>query len=79
MKVPRDVNADKLIKLLERYGYVIIKQTGSHIKLVKKTDESEHVITVPDHKPIKIGTLQKIIKDICSFNNLDINNFYKQL
>ena len=79
MKVPRDVNADKLIKFLEKYGYVIINQTGSHIKLSKKTDEGEHIITVPNHKPIKIGTLQSIVKDICNFNNLDIKNFYRQL
>ena len=79
MRVPRDVNADELIKLLERYGYIVVRQTGSHIRMLKKTVESEHTITVPNHKPIKIGTLQGIAKDICSFNKLDINAFYKQL
>jgi len=79
MRVPRDVNADELIKLLEHYCYVVIRQTGSHIRLLKKTGESEHNITIPNHSPIKIGTLQSIIKDICNFNKLNINNFYKQL
>ena len=79
MRVPRDVNADSLIRLLEKYGYIIIRQTGSHIRMSKKTDDAEHNITIPNHKPIKIGTLQNIIKDICSFNKLDINNFYRQL
>ena len=79
MRIPRDVNADELIKLLEKYGYVVIRQTGSHIRLLKKTEESEHSITIPNHKPIKIGTLHSIVKDICNFNELDINDFYRQL
>jgi predicted RNA binding protein YcfA (HicA-like mRNA interferase family) len=79
MRVPRDINAADLIKLLEKYGYIVVKQTGSHIKMTKKTDGSEHTITVPNHKPVKIGTLQSIAKDICNFNNLDINGFYRKL
>ena len=79
MKVPRDVDADDLIHLLERYGYDVIRQTGSHIRLSKKLDEGEHVITVPNHAPIKIGTLQNIAKDVCTVNKLDIHDFYSHL
>jgi predicted RNA binding protein YcfA (HicA-like mRNA interferase family) len=35
MKVPRDVNANELVKTLERLGYDVIRQTGSHIRLNK--------------------------------------------
>jgi len=79
MKVPRDVNANALIKLMERFGYNIVRQTGSHIRLSKVINDNEHAITVPNHKPIKIGTLHNIAKDICNANNYDISNFYHQL
>ena len=79
MKVPRDVSANELIKLLARYGYTIVRQTGSHVRLYKKLDDRDHIITIPNHKPIKIGTLQFIVKDICSVNRLDMNAFYNQL
>ena len=79
MKVPRDVDAGTLINLLETFGYVAVRQTGSHIRLSKKLDEGEHAITVPNHKPVKIGTLQSIAKDICTVNKLDLNDFYAQL
>ena len=79
MKVPRDVYAIDLINLLKHYGYSIIRQTGSHIRLSKVLHEREHSITVPNRKPIKIGTLQSIVNDVCSVNNLDINNFYQRL
>ena len=79
MKVPRDVDASELIKLLERHGYIVIRQTGSHIRLSKIIDDGEHAITVPNHKPVKIGTLQNIMKDFCAVNRLDINEIYRQL
>ena len=79
MKVPRDVGATDLINLLRRYGYSIIRQTGSHIRLSKLLDGGEHSITVPNHKPIKIGTLQSIANDVCLVNSLNINDFYRQL
>jgi len=79
MKVPRDVNAGDLIKLMARLGYIVIRQTGSHIRISKIINGNEHAITVPNHKPIKIGTLQNIAKDICLANKYDINDFYNKL
>jgi len=79
MKVPRDVDAGGLITLLERNGYTVIRQTGSHIRLSKMFDDVEHAITVPNHRPIKIGTLHGIVKDICFVNKIDVKDFYSQL
>ena len=80
MKVPRDVSADNLISTLKQYGYLVVRQTGSHIRLSKNLDgEDEHNITVPNHKPIKIGTLQSIVTQVCLINRLDIKEFYLKL
>jgi len=79
MKVPRDVDASELITTLKRHGYSVVRQTGSHIRLSKIIDSKEHAITVPNHKPIKIGVLQNIVKDVCNVNRLEINAFYQQL
>ena len=79
MKVPRNADAGALISLLERYGYTVVRQTGSHIRMSKKLDYGEHTITVPNHKPIKIGTLQAIAKDVCSFNKISLSSFYSKL
>ena len=79
MKVPRDIDADNLINTLMRHGYIVIRQTGSHIRLSKKLDNDEHNITVPNHKPVKIGTLQSIATQVCKRNNIDIRDFYQEL
>jgi predicted RNA binding protein YcfA (HicA-like mRNA interferase family) len=63
MKIPRDVSAEDLVKKLKSFGYNPTRQTGSHIRLT--TEQSgQHHITIPNHDPIKIGTLSAILTDI---------------
>lgn len=64
MKIPRDINAIELIKKLEKIGYKKTRQTGSHIRLTKKYEDKEFNITIPNHNPIKIGTLNSILNSI---------------
>lgn len=63
MKLPRNVSAGELIKLLKNYGYVPTRQSGSHIRLSTILN-GEHHLTIPNHDPLKIGTLSSILKDI---------------
>ena len=64
MKIPRDLGADELIKLLKKkYGYEVTRQTGSHIRLTT-TQKGEHSITISNHNYLKIGTLNSILSDV---------------
>jgi predicted RNA binding protein YcfA (HicA-like mRNA interferase family) len=44
------------------FGFQQVRQKGSHIIMQKKTASSTITVPVPDHKEIKIGTLQSIIR-----------------
>ena len=33
MKLPRDIGGEDLIKLLAKFGYEVVRQTGSHVRL----------------------------------------------
>lgn len=70
MKIPRDVSADDLIKMLSKLGYSISRQKGSHIRLTSKIKNEEHHITIPNHSPLKIGTLNNILNDIAEKNKI---------
>ena len=63
MKLPRDVSGEDLAKQLNRLGYNISRQTGSHMRLIRIGDV-EHRVTIPAHGTLKIGTLNSILKDI---------------
>jgi predicted RNA binding protein YcfA (HicA-like mRNA interferase family) len=65
MRLPRDLTGKKLAKIVEVLGYRIERQTGSHIRLTTSKN-GEHHITIPNHSPIKIGTLNAILKDIAN-------------
>ena len=54
------MSADKIIKVLKRAGFRIVRQSGSHIHLWN--DESRTLVTVPNHSELAKGTLNSIIK-----------------
>ncbi|MBI5912940.1 type II toxin-antitoxin system HicA family toxin [Candidatus Azambacteria bacterium] len=59
----RSLTAKKLIKILERHGFIFSRQKGSH--MIWKNIVSGIIVPVPLHgksKPIPIGTLLAIIK-----------------
>lgn len=64
MKIPRDLSAKDLIKVLSVYGYYISRQRGSHIRLTKISETGEHHISIPNHDPLKLGTLSAILNDV---------------
>jgi predicted RNA binding protein YcfA (HicA-like mRNA interferase family) len=48
------------VKALERAGFAVYRQRGSHITLVRKDPPSQ--TTVPNHKELDKGTLRAIIR-----------------
>jgi len=47
---------------MEQNGFVQVRQRGSHIVMQKPTTDSTITVPVPNHKEIRIGTLQSIIR-----------------
>lgn len=79
MKLPRDLGGEELAKLLERYDYRITRQTGSHLRLTSTLKGAEHHVTIPRHKPLKIGTLNNILKDIAAYLEMDKQELIREL
>jgi predicted RNA binding protein YcfA (HicA-like mRNA interferase family) len=61
VKLPRDVSGRELAQALGRLGFAIDHQTGSHIRLTLTRDR-EHHLTIPAHDPLKVGTLNAILR-----------------
>ncbi|MBK8475173.1 MAG: type II toxin-antitoxin system HicA family toxin [Opitutaceae bacterium] len=64
MRLPRDLfGRDVANALCTRWGYVKVNQVGSHIIL--QTDvPKHHRLSVPDHKPLRTGTLNAILREV---------------
>jgi predicted RNA binding protein YcfA (HicA-like mRNA interferase family) len=62
MKLPRDISGRELARSLDKYGYTVTRQSGSHIRLTTHQN-GEHHITIPIHKELRVGTLHAILTD----------------
>ena len=60
-KVP-SLPYDQTIKALQRDGWVVVRQRGSHVRLQKHTATETLKLTVPTHRPLKRSTLAHILK-----------------
>jgi len=60
-KVPA-LNYDRIVAALQRDGWVVVRQRGSHIRLQKHLTDKTLKLTVPMHKPVKRSTLSHILK-----------------
>ena len=60
-KVP-SLDYELVVKALQRAGFVVVRQRGSHIRLQKHLLAEVLKITVPAHKPIKRSTLSHLLK-----------------
>jgi predicted RNA binding protein YcfA (HicA-like mRNA interferase family) len=64
MRIPRDLTGRLFAACLcKHWGYVKVHQQGSHIIL--QTEHPSHQrIPVPDHSPLRIGTLAAILRHV---------------
>ncbi|MDP2674373.1 MAG: type II toxin-antitoxin system HicA family toxin [Dehalococcoidia bacterium] len=79
MKLPRDLSGTKLASLLSRRGYEITRQTGSHLRLTSTLKGTEHHITIPRHKELRVGTLNSILTDVASYLEVDRDTLAEEL
>ena len=61
MKLPI-LSANEIIKALEKDGFRVLRQKGSHVSLYKKSEDKVYLVIVPDKKEVKRGTLLSILK-----------------
>lgn len=72
MKLPQIFGID-FIKILKKFGFVVVCQRGSHIILEKNSLTGTIKITVPNHQNLKKGTLHHILKAA----GLEVDDLYK--
>ena len=79
MKLPRDLSARDLEKALRRaFGYEFSRQAGSHRRLTTQTG-GQHHLTIPDHDPLRPGTLRAILGEVMEHHRLSLEQVLQQL
>jgi predicted RNA binding protein YcfA (HicA-like mRNA interferase family) len=61
MRVPKDLRVRDLCGRLERLGYGITRERGSHLTLTTERG-GRHSLRIPDKSPVAPGTLRSILR-----------------
>jgi predicted RNA binding protein YcfA (HicA-like mRNA interferase family) len=56
------ISGRQLVRALQRCGFVIMRQKGSHVSIEKRTNDGYWRTVVPLHREIRPGTLSDILK-----------------
>ena len=78
MRLPRDVSGGQLGRALGKRGYILARQKGSHLRYTTQLGGTHH-LTIPDHRPVKMGTLHGILKDVAGQHGLSVEELLRQL
>ena len=58
----RIMSGKEVCSILMRHDFIEVRRKGSHIAMQKKGAKGTVTIPVPDHREIRLGTLQAIIR-----------------
>ena len=65
----------EIVKALQRDGWTVVRQRGSHIRMQKHIGDELLKITIPAHRPVKRSTLAHILKQA----RLEVDQFLELL
>ncbi len=54
----------EIIRALQKDGWTVVRQRGSHIRIQKRIGDEVLKVTIPAHNPIKRSTLSHILKQV---------------
>ncbi|MGZ8842744.1 MAG: type II toxin-antitoxin system HicA family toxin [Pyrinomonadaceae bacterium] len=70
MRLPRNLSGEELISVLCReFAYQRVHQVGNHVIL--QCENPHHRIAIPNHDPLRIGTLNSILKAVAAAQKID--------
>ncbi|MXV81519.1 MAG: addiction module toxin, HicA family [Chloroflexi bacterium] len=58
----RNLSGRQVATILRRHGFIDVRQKGSHLQMRGVVEGRRVIVTVPQHRRVKIGTLLAIVK-----------------
>jgi len=58
-KIPRDLSGRQVVAALQRIGFYVYHQKGSHI--IMRRDDPKTTVAIPNHRWLRVGTLRVIL------------------
>lgn len=78
MRLPRDLSGSDLAQALRKLDYSMTRQAGGHLRLTTH-EHGEHHLTIPQHTPLRIGTLSAILVDVAAHFEISRESLLERL
>ena len=72
----KSISGDELVKFFTSHGFLVLNQHGSHIKLRCIVDDRKQTLIIPNHTPLRIGTLRAIYIQALAYMPDDVLRAY---
>jgi predicted RNA binding protein YcfA (HicA-like mRNA interferase family) len=63
----RRLSGHDVVAILKPFGFVVVSQRGSHMKLKRVVPAGDQVLTIPAHTTLDLGTLHAILRQASRF------------
>jgi predicted RNA binding protein YcfA (HicA-like mRNA interferase family) len=67
------ISGSSTVRVFERFGWIVARQTGSHIIMTKEGHIAS--LSIPNHKELAKGTLRSLIRSA----NLTVDEFVSRI
>lgn len=61
------LSSSEVINILEKFGFQIHSQRGSHIKMRRVAEAGKETLTIPNHKQLDTGTCRAILRQASKY------------
>jgi len=58
----RVLSGRQVCRILAEHGFAQVRQRGDHLVMQRRLEDTTITVPVPDHRELRIGTLQAIIR-----------------
>jgi len=63
----RALSGGEVVRILGEFGFEVVSQRGSHLKLRRVAGGETQALTVPNHRELDRGTMQAILRQASRF------------
>lgn len=65
------LSGDDIVKILSSFGFNLLSQKGSHIKLRRVKNGLDETLIIPNHAPLRKGSLKAIFNQASKYISRD--------
>jgi predicted RNA binding protein YcfA (HicA-like mRNA interferase family) len=63
----RRLSGHDVVTILKPFGFLVVAQRGSHMKLKRLGSDGTQVLTIPAHTSLDVGTLRALLRQASRF------------